>query len=205
MAEIKVEKLSEAELQRMGVRSWPIWTKEVSKFDWSYDSVEQAGDAGLFMTRDEIQAKFRRARPALERFKLAASPIYLDFLCGKRSLPCAAWANPTRNVRGWKGPCYLMTDRHYATYQELLDATEDLATTLRELGEQGLPVIGVETGCALGLAGAEVELDQHPVHAAPFGLRRDIAHAANTAGRQYKQRSQARSGPHTQLDPVSAG
>jgi len=32
-----------------------------------------------------------------------------------------------------------------------LAATEDLATTLRELGEQGLPVIGVETGCALGL------------------------------------------------------
>jgi uncharacterized protein len=25
----------------MGVFNWPIWTKEVSRFDWSYDSVEE--------------------------------------------------------------------------------------------------------------------------------------------------------------------
>ena len=41
MADIKVEKFSKAELEKIGVFSWPIWEKEVSKFDWSYDSVEQ--------------------------------------------------------------------------------------------------------------------------------------------------------------------
>lgn len=41
MADIKVEKLSNGELEKMGVFSWPIWEKEVSKFDWSYDSTEQ--------------------------------------------------------------------------------------------------------------------------------------------------------------------
>jgi hypothetical protein len=60
----------------------------------------------------------------LARFRLTASPVYLDFLCGNRELACAAWASPTRNVRGWKGPCYLVTDRHYATYLELVDSTE---------------------------------------------------------------------------------
>lgn len=41
MGEIKVEHLTEDELKKRGVFSWPVWQKEVSRFDWSYDSVEQ--------------------------------------------------------------------------------------------------------------------------------------------------------------------
>ena len=41
MTDIRVEKLGTKELERIGVFSWPVWEKEVSKFDWSYDSVEQ--------------------------------------------------------------------------------------------------------------------------------------------------------------------
>jgi len=93
---------------------------------YGYEAVEKAGNGSgeLFMTREEIQSRFRRARRALERFRLVASPIYLDFLCGLRTLPCAAWASPTRNVRGWKGPCYLMTDAHWPTYQDLVGSTD---------------------------------------------------------------------------------
>ncbi|MCM8790351.1 MAG: cupin domain-containing protein [Candidatus Omnitrophica bacterium] len=39
--DIKIERLSDAELKKMGVFSWPIWEKEVSRFDWQYDSQEQ--------------------------------------------------------------------------------------------------------------------------------------------------------------------
>jgi len=39
--EIKIEKLSESEITDRGIKSWPIWTKEVSEFDWYYDSQEQ--------------------------------------------------------------------------------------------------------------------------------------------------------------------
>lgn len=39
--EIKVEKLNKLELGKRGVLAWPIWTKEVSKFDWHYDSIEE--------------------------------------------------------------------------------------------------------------------------------------------------------------------
>ena len=56
--------------------------------------------------------------------RLNASPIYLRFLCGERELTCAAWANPTYNVRGWRGPCYLVSDAHYETYRELVEATD---------------------------------------------------------------------------------
>jgi hypothetical protein len=76
------------------------------------------------MTRDEVHQKFRVARSKLGRFRLTASPIYMEFLCGERRLTCAAWANPTYNVRGWRGPCYLLGDAHYATYRELIEATD---------------------------------------------------------------------------------
>ena len=39
--EIKVKKPSQEELEKRGVNSWPIWEKEVSRFDWYYDSVEE--------------------------------------------------------------------------------------------------------------------------------------------------------------------
>jgi hypothetical protein len=41
MSAIRVEKLSESELTARGVKAWPIWTKEVSRFDWFYDEQEQ--------------------------------------------------------------------------------------------------------------------------------------------------------------------
>ncbi|MBF0338962.1 MAG: cupin domain-containing protein [Nitrospirae bacterium] len=40
MAEIKIKKPTDKELSDMGVSKWPIWEKEVSTFDWSYDSTE---------------------------------------------------------------------------------------------------------------------------------------------------------------------
>ena len=38
---IEIKKLDESDLNEIGVKSWPIWEKEVSRFDWSYDSVEE--------------------------------------------------------------------------------------------------------------------------------------------------------------------
>ncbi len=51
------------------------------------------------------------------------SPIYLEFLSGERDMMCTAWGNPTFNPRGWKGPCYLMTDEHHATFKDLIETT----------------------------------------------------------------------------------
>ena len=52
---------------------------------------------------------------------MLGSKVYFEFLAGKRELTCTAWAIPTRNIRGWKAPCYLMTDGHYAGYHEMLE------------------------------------------------------------------------------------
>jgi hopanoid biosynthesis associated radical SAM protein HpnH len=81
------------------------------------------GAAEIFMTRDDIRAKFAQAQTLFAKYRMASSPVYLEFLAGKRELTCTAWGNPTRNVRGWKGPCYLITDRHHASFQDLMDDT----------------------------------------------------------------------------------
>ena len=38
--QIKVEKPTPETLEKMGVKNWPIWTCEPSKFDWTYDEKE---------------------------------------------------------------------------------------------------------------------------------------------------------------------
>jgi len=94
---------------------------------YQYKAIRQADPDGaerFFMTRQEIHEKFRKAGQRLGRYRLVTSPIYLEFLAGRRELTCAAWANPTRNVKGWKGPCYLITDAHWPSYRELVDATD---------------------------------------------------------------------------------
>ncbi len=40
MSDIKIEKPSEDQLNEMGIRNWPIWEKESSKFDWYYSDQE---------------------------------------------------------------------------------------------------------------------------------------------------------------------
>ena len=37
---IKIDKLTEEEVNNKGVLSWPIWECEVSEFDWEYDQQE---------------------------------------------------------------------------------------------------------------------------------------------------------------------
>lgn len=67
MSKITVEKPSAEKLASLGVNSWPIWTKEVSEFPWSYSSqeiayilegevtvIEKGGDAVSFGAGDLV-------------------------------------------------------------------------------------------------------------------------------------------------------
>lgn len=83
-------------------------------------------DHNLTMTREEHEEKFRVIRAAAKQngYRWLASPVYQDFLTGDRKLPCAPWGSVTRNPYGWKGPCYLLTDGIFPTYEALLDGIE---------------------------------------------------------------------------------
>ena len=87
-------------------------------------STNPDGAAEIFLTREEIKKKFNEAAGLFKKYKMNTSPIYKEFLQGKRDLTCAAWASPTRNVKGWKGPCYLITDEHHTSFDKLMNDTE---------------------------------------------------------------------------------
>lgn len=79
----------------------------------------------FFLTRKMTIAKFAKIEEWGKAFTIFGTPVYQEFLAGKRELTCTAWAIPTYNIQGWKAPCYLMTDTlhsagHYPTYQEML-------------------------------------------------------------------------------------
>ena len=89
--------------------------------------------AGLLVCRGDDQGNFHVPRGnsrevpagqrASRRYNIVTSPIYMEFLRGERELMCTAWGNPTYNPRGWKAPCYLMTDGHHKTFKDLIEKT----------------------------------------------------------------------------------
>ena len=83
-------------------------------------------DPNLTMTRGEHEEKFRAIRASARKhgYRWLASPIYQDFLTGERMLSCTPWGSITRNPYGWKGPCYLLTDAIFPTYEGLMDGME---------------------------------------------------------------------------------
>jgi hopanoid biosynthesis associated radical SAM protein HpnH len=123
---------------------------------YGYTAVQETnprGAAEIFLTRDDIRAKFREAKKLLKKYRLATSPVYLEFLSGERELTCTAWGNPTRNVRGWKGPCYLITDQHHATFRGLMEDTnwDDYGYGKDPRCEHCLVHCGYEPSAALGV------------------------------------------------------
>jgi hopanoid biosynthesis associated radical SAM protein HpnH len=84
----------------------------------------------FFLTRRATIEKFHKVRVWSWKYPLFGTPIYFEFLAGARDLTCSAWAIPTRNIKGWKAPCYFLTDKnvgtegHFGTYAELLANVE---------------------------------------------------------------------------------
>jgi hopanoid biosynthesis associated radical SAM protein HpnH len=87
---------------------------------YSYSAV---ATQDIFLTRDDIVNKFRDAQAVLDKYNVMMSPIYYEFLRGERQLECVAWGTPTYNPKGWKAPCYPMTDGHHATFKDFLEKT----------------------------------------------------------------------------------
>lgn len=85
---------------------------------------EDVDDQSVFMTRDEIHEKFKAIRKTGNGKRVWSTPLYLDFLAGLRDFDCTPWGNVTYNIRGWKAPCYLMTDGHYDTFSQFMEKVD---------------------------------------------------------------------------------
>ncbi len=74
---------------------------------YEYESVEN----NIFLTRDQIHEKFRKIREFSPKYKVNATPYFLEFAAGMRELPCAPWSTVNYTPMGWKAPCYLIGQR----------------------------------------------------------------------------------------------
>ena len=59
---IIIEKLSENVIEEKGIRSWPICEKEVSRFDWHYDQIEECLllEGKVVVETDEGKVEFEK-------------------------------------------------------------------------------------------------------------------------------------------------
>jgi hopanoid biosynthesis associated radical SAM protein HpnH len=89
---------------------------------YSYD---KAPDQSHFLGKARTRRMFRALlsnRKSSWQFNL--SPLFLEFLMGKRNYPCTPWGMPTYNLFGWQKPCYLLQDGYADTFEELMRTTE---------------------------------------------------------------------------------
>ncbi|MBW8056788.1 MAG: adenosyl-hopene transferase HpnH [candidate division NC10 bacterium] len=88
-------------------------------------SYQKAPDQEHFLRRHGIKKLFASIlTDGKKHWRFNQSPLFLDFLMGKREYQCTPWGNPTYNIFGWQRPCYLLQDGYTATFKELIETTE---------------------------------------------------------------------------------
>ncbi|HEX6210477.1 MAG TPA: adenosyl-hopene transferase HpnH [Methylomirabilota bacterium] len=87
-------------------------------------SYSKAPDQEHFLRRQRANELFRRMLGgAKRRWKFNQSPLFLQFLMGRRDFECTPWGNPTYNMFGWQRPCYLLQEGYAGSFEELLETT----------------------------------------------------------------------------------
>ena len=88
---------------------------------YSYD---KAPDQQHFLGRARTRRLFRAMLSNRKKnWVFNQSPLFLEFLMGKRDYPCTPWGMPTFNLFGWQKPCYLLQDGYADTFEELMQST----------------------------------------------------------------------------------
>ena len=89
---------------------------------YSYDKApDQQHFLGRARTRRLFRAILSNRRPS---WKFNMSPLFAEFLMGRRHFTCTPWGMPTYNVFGWQKPCYLLQDGYADSFAELIAETE---------------------------------------------------------------------------------
>lgn len=87
---------------------------------YQYESVER----DIFLTRSEIQKKFKRVLEISKKYRLTSTPMFLEFAAGLRDYDCSPWSTVTFTPRGWKGPCYLIGKTYTFDFDEFWNTTD---------------------------------------------------------------------------------
>jgi hopanoid biosynthesis associated radical SAM protein HpnH len=86
---------------------------------------EAAADQSNFLGRKNTNVLFDMLLSnRKKRWKFNQSPLFLEFLMGKRTYDCTPWGNPTYCLFGWQKPCYLLGEGYVDSFEELMTATK---------------------------------------------------------------------------------
>jgi hopanoid biosynthesis associated radical SAM protein HpnH len=87
---------------------------------------EKAPDQDHWLAVNETRELFQKAfgEGRRKKWRLNHSPVFLDFLEGKKDLECTPWGIPSYSLLGWQRPCYLLADGYAKTYKELIETTD---------------------------------------------------------------------------------
>ena len=87
-------------------------------------SYSKAPDQEHFLRRSRANELFTRMLENPKKsWKFNQSPLFLQFLMGKRHFECTPWGNPTFNLFGWQRPCYLLQEGYASSFKELMETT----------------------------------------------------------------------------------
>jgi len=87
---------------------------------YQYESVSEK----IFLTRQDIQEKFKRVLEISKSYRLTSTPMFLEFAAGLREYKCSPWSTVTFTPNGWKGPCYLIGKKYTWSWDEFWNLTD---------------------------------------------------------------------------------
>ena len=89
---------------------------------YAYD---KAPDQSGFLKRKSTNELFEMILSNRKKgWRFNQSPLFLEFLMGRRDFECTPWGNPTFNMFGWQKPCYLLQEGYVDSFEELMTSTE---------------------------------------------------------------------------------
>ena len=87
--------------------------------------LRQGPDQQHFLTRKKTRHLFQQILSnRSEKWRFNMSPLFLEYLMGKRNYKCTPWGMPTYNIFGWQKPCYLLQDGYADSFEELIRETD---------------------------------------------------------------------------------
>jgi len=87
---------------------------------YQYESIER----DIFLTREDIHNKFKKVLELSKRYRLTSTPMFLEFAAGLREYRCSPWSTVTYSPLGWKGPCYLIGEKYFQTWEEFWNGVD---------------------------------------------------------------------------------
>ncbi len=88
-------------------------------------SYSKAPDQEHFLRRERTNQLFAQVLTEKKKsWKFNQSPLFLQFLMGRKDFECTPWGNPLYNAFGWQRPCYLLQEGYAETFEDLLESTE---------------------------------------------------------------------------------